>query len=225
MAKILIIEDDLTLLKNVKAWLELENHVIDVVNTGTEAVSHIKIYPYDLIILDLGLPDMSGIEVLETFRQSGGLTPVLILTGKDAIADKAHGLDAGADDYLTKPFHVKELSARIRALLRRPPNVPTNLLTYQDLSLDVQTHKVKRGDRDISLSPKEFSLLEFLMRHPEQVFSSETIVDRVWASFSDVSPESVRTYVTRLRSKIDKDSEVSLIQSIYGVGYKLSCEK
>lgn len=225
MAKILIIEDDLTLLKNVKAWLELENHVIDVVNTGTEAKSHLKIYPYDLIILDLGLPDMSGIEVLETFRKSGGLTPVLILTGKDAIADKAHGLDAGADDYLTKPFHVKELSARIRALLRRQPSVPTNLLTYQDLSLDVQSHKVKRGDREVNLSPKEFSLLEFLMRHPEQVFSSETLVDRVWASFSDVSPESVRTYVTRLRSKIDKDSEVSLIQSIYGVGYKLSCQK
>jgi Response regulators consisting of a CheY-like receiver domain and a winged-helix DNA-binding domain len=225
VAKILIIEDDLTLLKNVKAWLELENHVIDVVNSGTEAIGHIKIYPYDLIILDLGLPDMSGIQVLETFRSNGGLTPVLILTGKDAITDKAHGLDSGADDYLTKPFHVKELSARIRALLRRQPSVPTNLLTYQDLSLDVQSHKVRRGDREINLSPKEFSLLEFLMRHPEQVFSSETIVDRVWASFSDVSPESVRTYVTRLRSKIDKDDDVSLIQSIYGVGYKLSCEK
>jgi len=100
-----------------------------------------------------------------------------------------------------------------------------SLLTYQDLSLDVQTHKVKRGDREVNLSPKEFSLLEFLIRHPEQVFSSEAIVDRVWASFSDVSPESVRTYVTRLRSKIDDDGDVSLIQSVYGVGYKLSSEK
>lgn len=225
MAKILIVEDDLTLADYVKKWLESENHVVDHLDDGQEAISHLKIYEYDVVVLDVGLPGMSGIEVIRTYRQAGGKTPVIFLTGKDSIDDKMTGLDSGGDDYLTKPFNVKELSARIRALLRRTPDVNKDSLTYHDISMDTSTRTVKRGTRDVKLSAKEFALLEFLMRHPEQVFSAQALIDRVWTSYSDVSPESVRTYVTRLRSKIDDKDKPTIIQSLYGAGYKLKWEK
>lgn len=225
MAKILIVEDDLTLADYVKRWLESENHVVDHLDDGQEAISHLKIYEYDVVVLDVGLPGMSGIEVIRTYRQAGGKTPVIFLTGKDSIDDKMTGLDSGGDDYLTKPFNVKELSARIRALLRRTPDVNKDSLTYHDISMDTSTRTVKRGTRDVKLSAKEFALLEFLMRHPEQVFSAQALIDRVWTSYSDVSPESVRTYVTRLRSKIDDKDKPTIIQSLYGAGYKLKWEK
>ncbi|MEZ4487629.1 MAG: response regulator transcription factor [Cyanobacteriota/Melainabacteria group bacterium] len=225
MAKILIVEDDLTLADYVKKWLESENHVVDHLDDGQEAISHLKIYEYDVVVLDVGLPGMSGIEVIRTYRQAGGKTPVIFLTGKDSIDDKMTGLDSGGDDYLTKPFNVKELSARIRALLRRTPDVNKDSLTYHDISMDTSTRTVKRGTRDVKLSAKEFALLEFLMRHPEQVFSAQALIDRVWTSYSDVSPESVRTYVTRLRSKIDDKDKPTIIQSLYGAGYKLKWEE
>ncbi|MCA9817800.1 MAG: response regulator transcription factor [Candidatus Obscuribacterales bacterium] len=225
MAKILIVEDDLTLADYVKRWLESENHVVDHLDDGQEAISHLKIYEYDVVVLDVGLPGMSGIEVIRTYRQAGGKTPVIFLTGKDSIDDKMTGLDSGGDDYLTKPFNVKELSARIRALLRRTPDVNKDSLTYHDISMDTSTRTVKRGTRDVKLSAKEFALLEFLMRHPEQVFSAQALIDRVWTSYSDVSPESVRTYVTRLRSKIDDKDKPTIIQSLYGAGYKLKWEE
>ena len=225
MAKILIVEDDLTLADYVKRWLESENHVVDHLDDGQEAISHLKIYEYDVVVLDVGLPGMSGIEVIRTYRQAGGKTPVIFLTGKDSIDDKMTGLDSGGDDYLTKPFNVKELSARIRALLRRTPDVNKDSLTYHDISMDTSTRTVKRGTRDVKLSAKEFALLEFLMRHPEQVFSAQALIDRVWTSYSDVSPESVQTYVTRLRSKIDDKDKPTIIQSLYGAGYKLKWEE
>ena len=225
MAKILIVEDDLTLADYVKRWLESENHVVDHLDDGQEAISHLKIYEYDVVVLDVGLPGMSGIEVIRTYRQAGGKTPVIFLTGKDSIDDKMTGLDSGGDDYLTKPFNVKELSARIRALLRRTPDVNKDSLTYHDISMDTSTRTVKRGTRDVKLSAKEFALLEFLMRHPEQVFSAQALIDRVWTSYSDVSPESVRTYVTRLRSKIDDKDKPTIILSLYGAGYKLKWEE
>ena len=225
MAKILIVEDDLTLADYVKRWLESENHVVDHLDDGQEAISHLKIYEYDVVVLDVGLPGMSGIEVIRTYRQAGGKTPVIFLTGKDSIDDKMTGLDSGGDDYLTKPFNVKELSARIRTLLRRTPDVNKDSLTYHDISMDTSTRTVKRGTRDVKLSAKEFALLEFLMRHPEQVFSAQALIDRVWTSYSDVSPESVPTYVTRLRSKIDDKDKPTIIQSLYGAGYKLKWEE
>lgn len=225
MAKILIVEDDLTLAEYVKKWLESENHVVDHLNDGQEAISHLKVYDYDVVVLDVGLPGVSGIEVIRAYRQAGGKTPVIFLTGKDSIDDKMTGLDSGGDDYLTKPFNVKELSARVRALLRRTPEVNRDSLAYHDITMDTSTRTVKRGTRDVKLSAKEFALLEFLMRHPEQVFSAQALIDRVWTSYSDVSPESVRTYVTRLRSKIDDKDKPSIIQSLYGAGYKLKWEE
>ncbi len=221
MAKILIVEDDLRLAENIGKWLVLEKHVVEHLEDGQEATDHLRFYPYDLIILDWGLPGVSGIEVLRQYRSHGGIAPVLMLTGRKEVDEKEKGLDAGADDYLTKPFHMRELGARVRALLRRPPEHPGQTLRFGDLTLDTVNHRVMKGDQEIELLPKEFALLQFLMRHPGQVFSPEAIVDRVWASISEVSPESVRTYVTRLRSKIGSAGEESVIKNIHGVGYRL----
>lgn len=223
MAKILIVEDDLDLRAIVEDWLKHEHHVVECASRGNEAVELLNIYPYDLIILDWELPELNGIQILRQFRNRGGRTPVLMLTGKGALDEKETGLDSGADDYLTKPFHMKELSARIRALLRRPAEPGETLITVGDLSLNPTTFAVTRGGAQIKLLPKEFALLEFLMRHPDQVFSAEALLDRVWRSDSDAAPETVRTCIKRLRKKLDSESEESLIQTLHGIGYKLHC--
>lgn len=225
MPKVLLVEDDKVLANNVTQWLEFEHYVVEGVTDGEDALDRLRYYNYDVVILDWGIPKLAGIEVLRSYRAGGGTTPVLMLTGKDTIVDKELGLDSGADDYLTKPFHVKELSARIRALLRRPQPMTGNSLTFNDLELDTLNHTVKKGNKDIRLLPKEFSLLEFFIRHPNQVFSAENIIDRVWNADSEVSPESVRTYVTRLRSKIDVKGQDSIIETVHGVGYKLGPKK
>jgi DNA-binding response OmpR family regulator len=192
------------------------------VHDGEDAVNMLKSYQFDVIILDWQLPKMEGVDVLRNYRTGGGQTPVLMLTGKGAIAEKEVGLDAGADDYLTKPFHMKELSARLRALLRRPGSVTGNVLSARDICLEPSTFRVTKGGADIQLLPKEFALLEFLMRHPNQVFSADALLDRVWKSESNVSPETVRTCLKRLRRKIDTEEQESLIQTLHGVGYKLT---
>lgn len=221
MPKILVVEDDLDLRSIVEDWLRHEHHLVETATKGDEAMELIGIYPYDLIILDWNLPVMSGIQILKKFRQDGGKTPVLMLTGQDLTENIETGLDSGADDYLTKPFHMKELSARIRALLRRPQAVTDNVLRAGDLTLNPRTFAVTKDGADIRLLPKEFALLEFMMRHPNQVFSAEALLDRVWRSENDAAPETVRTCIKRLRRKIDGESENSLIQTLHGVGYKL----
>src|SRR5262249_466480 len=160
---------------------------------------------YDMVVLDVNLPKLSGLDVCKQFRESGGSTPILMLTGKDAIDDKERGLDAGADDYLTKPFHLKELSASVRALLRRPNTFTGDVLRSGDLILETSTFRVSRDGEDIQLSQQEFALLEFLMRNANQVFSPEALLDRVWKSSSDVSPAAIRTHIKMLRKKLDKD--------------------
>jgi DNA-binding response OmpR family regulator len=222
MAKILLVEDDRDLAGMVIDWLKFEHHLVEAVHDGEDAVNMLKSYQFDVIILDWQLPKLEGVDVLRNYRTGGGQTPVLMLTGKGAIAEKEVGLDAGADDYLTKPFHMKELSARLRALLRRPGNVTGNVLSARDICLEPATFRVTKGGADIQLLPKEFALLEFLMRHPNQVFSADALLDRVWKSESNVSPETVRTCLKRLRRKIDTEEQDSLIQTLHGVGYKLS---
>lgn len=221
MAKILIVEDDLDLRQIVEDWLRHDHHLIETATKGDEAMELIGTYPYDLIILDWQLPVYDGIRILKKFRQDGGKTPVLMLTGQDLAEQIEHGLDSGADDYLTKPFHMKELSARVRALLRRPQSIVENVLKVADISLNPRTYAVTKSGADIRLLPKEFALLEFLMRHPNQVFSAEALLDRVWRSENDAAPETVRTCIKRLRRKIDGDNEESVIQTLHGVGYKL----
>ncbi len=221
----MLIDDDMTLRENVKEWLLGDNNTVDLAVDGAEGLSYLKAYYYDAVILDWSMPGLSGIEVLKQFRANGGTAPVLMLTGREATSDKVEGLDSGADDYLTKPFEVKELSSRLRALMRRPSAVANLVLQYENLKLDTVTCTVSRGDRQIRLSPTEYALLECLLRHPESVFSSKALLDRIWSSSSEVSPESIRTFVNRLRAKIDTEGEVPLIQNIYGAGYKLSKQR
>lgn len=222
MAKILLVEDDRDLAGMVLDWLKFEHHLVEAVHSGDEAEDMIKAYQFDVIILDWDLPKVSGVEILRNFRSTGGQTPVLMLTGKSNIQEKELGLDAGADDYLTKPFHMKELSARLRALLRRPAATDGNVLKARNLALEPNNFRVTKNGADIQLLPKEFALLEFLMRHQDQVFSADALLDRVWKSESDVSPETVRTCLKRLRRKIDTEGEGSIIQTLHGVGYKLA---
>jgi len=164
-------------------------------------VENLKFYKYDLVVLDVNLPKLSGLDVCRQFREARGSTPILMLTGKDAIDDKERGLDAGADDYLTKPFHLKELSARVRALLRRPNTFTGDILRSGDLILETSTFRVSRDGEDIQLSQQEFALLEFLMRNANQVFSPEALLDRVWKSSSDISPAAIRTHIKMLRKQ------------------------
>ena len=221
MAKILLIEDDKELAKMVVDWLERESHTIDVVHDGKEGLDRLLYYTFDLAILDWELPSMNGPEICATFRSKAGSTPIIMLTGKSELNDKIAGFDAGADDYLTKPFHPRELSVRLRALLTRPAQRVKDVLVAGDLELDSASHVVRKGGVQLHLMPREFSLLELFMRHPEEPFSAEAILNRVWSSESDVSTEVVKVYVAKLRRKIDDKNGVSKILTVHGVGYKL----
>jgi DNA-binding response OmpR family regulator len=219
VAKILMVEDDLEVCEVVSDWLTEEHHVVDVVNLGQEAIERLRFDKYDVLILDWKLPDLSGIEVCKSFRAKGGTTPVIMLTGRTEISDKETGLDAGADDYLTKPFHPRELSARVRALLRRSADLKQNVLSCGDLVLDPQGFKVTKAGAEISLLPKEFAL--FFLRHPNQVFSPEALLDRVWSAESEASPDTIRVHITKLRGKIDTEGQPSIIKTLHRQGYKM----
>lgn len=222
MAKILFVEDDTDLSGRVNEWLAFEQHAVECVFDGAEATERLKFYQYELVILDWDLPKKPGIEVCKDFRGSGGLTPILMLTGKGTINDKELGLDAGADDYLTKPFHLKELSARIRALLRRPVSSFTGTtLKIGTLEIDPSSHQLTIDGREVNLLPKEYAILEFLMRHPNEVFSPDALLNRVWNSESDASTDTVYTYIKTLRKKISPEAPSSIIKTVHGVGYKL----
>lgn len=226
MAKILVVEDDTTLCKFISEWLALDHHNAEIVNTGDEALSRLKAYEYDLVVLDLELPNVTGIEILKDFRSGGGTTPVLILTGLKKIDDKLTGFDAGADDYLTKPFHGNELRARLKALLRRGGgSYSEDILKVGDLKLDATNYKVTKAGCEIHLRPKEFALLEFLMRHPGRVFQQEALLNRVWATESEATIDALTTCVRRLRQKIDDQGKPSTIRTVHGVGYSLDTEK
>jgi DNA-binding response OmpR family regulator len=221
MVKILLVEDDSDMAATINKWLTSEQHVVETVHNGREGFERLEVCQYDLIILDWQLPEMSGLDICKQFRARQGVTPIIMLTGKSTVADKTSGLDSGADDYLTKPFSMTELSARLRALLRRPPVSTSNVLHVGNLVVDPIKHTVTRNNVRVYLLPKEFALLEFLMRHPEEVFSVEALLQRVWHSDSDASIDAIRTCVKRLRDKIDPGSENSVIETIPRVGYKL----
>jgi len=219
MAKILLVEDDPDLANLVGSVLGVERHTVDVVGDGQTALAQLKLSKYEVIILDWMLPNLSGMEVCRQFREKGGSTPILILTAKSSPEEKETGLDAGADDYLTKPFNAKELAARIRALLRRPQAVSARTLQVGPIVLDPKTVKVYKNGQKLHLLPKEFSLLELFMRYPNQVFSGDALLERVWAAESSASLDTVRTYIKTLRKKIDTEGSASLIRTVHGVGY------
>lgn len=221
MAKILVVEDDPMVVDIVRDWLSLDGHVVDCVADGEEAQFRLKNYQYDLIVLDWELPNVSGLQLCKDFRDRGGLSPVLMLTGRSDLVDKTSGLDSGADDYLTKPFHPEELGSRVRALLRRPAQVLNTRLKARHIEMDVQSRKVFKNGVEISLVPKQFSLLEFLLRHPNQIFSQEALVNRIWSDESEMSPETLRVHLASLRKSIDEEGQPSVIRTVHRVGYVL----
>jgi two-component system, OmpR family, response regulator len=221
MAKILIVEDEVALVDLMRDSLTAQGFLLDHVDDGDKAIAQLKYNHYDLIILDWSLPGADGLTILKAYRDNGGQSPVLMLTGKRKLEDKETGLESGADDYLTKPFHVRELIARIKALLRRKVVAPAGMLTAGGIELDSSARRVFRDGKELLLLPKEFALLEFLMKHPSEVFSAEALIQRVWPTDSEATPAAIRIYVTRLRKKIDNDETSSLITTVHGVGYRL----
>ena len=221
--RILIVEDEHKIANSIKKGLEQESYAVDVVFTGQEGYDVASTEEYDLIVLDLLLPGMDGIEVCSKLRERQIHTPILMLTAKGQVEDKITGLDAGADDYLTKPFAFEELLARIRALTRRPKNSLGIILSVEDLTLNTATYQVKRDNKIIPLSSKEYALLEYLMRHPKQTLTKEQIINHVWDYDADVLPNSVEVYIGYLRNKIDKpfSEKPVLIQTVRGFGYKV----
>ena len=221
MAKILLVEDERDLAQLIARWLRNDHHLVETLENGNDAYNTIQVNKYDVIILDIMLPGMSGLEVCRQYRKSRGTTPILMLTAKNTIEDKEFGLDHGADDYMTKPFALKELAARVRALLRRGNSLPSNKLTIRDIDIDPVDYSVTKNGKAIRLLPQEFRLLEFLARHPNQVFSAEELLARVWESDTPAMIDTVRGHIKRIRQKLDSPSENSIITNVYGVGYKL----
>jgi len=221
MAKILVVEDEQDLATLMRNWLEREHYLVEVVDDGLAALHQMRVSKFDLIILDLMLPGLNGMDVCRLFRQSHGTTPILMLTAKDSIEETEAGLDAGADDYLTKPFHFKVLAARLRALLRRGANATDYRLRVDDIVVDTSEYKVTKGGQEVHLLPKEFRLLEFLLRHRNQVFNAEELLTSVWESDSDALVDTVRGHIKRLRKKLDTPGRRSIISTVYGLGYKL----
>lgn len=220
MAKILVVEDDIAVSESLKAWLETEKHRVDTVSDGIKALEFLKTYDYDLLILDWQLPGCEGIEVCRQYRSDGGDAYIVMLTGQSSIEHKESGLETGADDYVTKPFDARELSARIKALLRRPAVIASNVVKVNDLSLDLKNHQATVAGQPLKLMPLEFSLLEFMVRHPQEVFSCDALLKRVWTADSDVGQESVYTCITRIRRKLKATGHAHLIETVHGVGYK-----
>lgn len=219
--RILIIEDDHKIANSVRKGLQNQSYAVDVCYDGLEGLNTAKNTDYDLIILDRMLPSMDGLDILTTLRKDNNHTPVLLLTAKDHVLERAAGLNAGADDYLVKPFAFVELIARVRALLRRPQQTQDIKLTYRDVVLDPDTFTVTRAGKQIVLSQKEFALLEYLMNNPGRVLSKEAIMEHVWDYDSDILPNTIEVYIGYLRTKIDKPfiKSPALIHTRRGFGY------
>ena len=220
--RILVVDDDKAVRESLRRALILEGYQVELAADGAEALKSLTQASPDAVILDLGLPDIDGLEVCRRFRSLGDRTPVLILTARDAVNDRVEGLDAGADDYLVKPFDLAELFARLRALLRRrAPVEDSEVLRFEDLSLDLSAREALRGERVIDLTKIEFDLLELFMLHPRQVLTRELILDQVWGYDFDSGTNSLAVYVGYLRRKTEEGGEPRLLQTVRGVGYVL----
>jgi two-component system OmpR family response regulator len=219
--RVLVVEDEVKMAGLLKRGLEEEGYAVDVAGTGSEALWLGTENPYDAIVLDVMLPDLDGFEVCRQLREGGRWPPVLMLTARDAVPDRVTGLDAGADDYLTKPFSFTELFARLRALMRRGANERPTVLREGDISLDPATRKVTRGDAPIDLTAKEFALLEYFMRHAGEVLSRARLIEHVWDFAYDGDSNVVDVYVRYLRQKIDRPFGRNTIETVRGTGYRL----
>ena len=223
--RILVIEDEPKIAQAVKQGLELKGFAVDMVHDADSGLSYAVDPDYDAIVLDRMLPgSMDGVALCQKLRADGISTPIIMLTARGTIGDRVEGLNSGADDYLIKPFSFDELTARVRALLRRPPAQVGTSLEVGDLHLDTTSYEVKRGDQPIKLSHKEFALLEYFMHHPDQVITKDMLINHVWDEAADILPNTIEVYVGYLRNKIDRPfpKDKPLLHTLRGFGYKLS---
>jgi DNA-binding response OmpR family regulator len=222
--RLLVVEDERALARHLQRGLEEAAWTVDVCDRVEEAWRLVLLSPYDLVLLDLGLPDQDGSDLLRRMRAAGHSTPVLILTARGAVDDRIAGLNAGADDYMSKPFAFGELLARINALHRRGHQRDLVSLQVADLALDVRRRQARRGDRRIDLTAREFSLLEFLMRHAGEVVTRSMLADHVWGERYDSLSNLIEVFVNRLRRKLEADGAPRLLHTVRGAGYVLSAE-
>jgi len=221
--RILVIEDDKKVAGFLKKGLKEECHSVDVCFDGEEGCEYAEIEEYDLIILDVMLPKKDGLQVCKELRQKSVLTPIIMLTARDAVEDKVIGLQEGADDYITKPFSFQELLARIQSLQRRSQDyiTKTNSLKVKDLELDPVSHKVTRAGKRITLTGKEYALLEYLMRNKGRIITQSMIIDQVWDMNQETASNVVSVFINHLREKIDKEFDIKLIHTVRGMGYRI----
>jgi len=219
--RVLVVDDDPNVLRVMKRGLVYAGYGVDEADSGETALAAARERAPDLVILDVMLPGLDGLEVCRRLRTASPQLPILLLTARDRVPDRVAGLDAGADDYLVKPFAFDELLARVRALLRRTRSGEGEVYRHADLAIDPATREVRRGDRTIELTAREYDLLEFMTRHARQVFSRETIFERVWGSDFMGESNVIDVVVMRLREKLEADGEPRLIQTVRGVGYTL----
>lgn len=222
--RILVVEDEPGIANFVRQGLMEAGYAVDLAWDGREGLDYALAADYDVLVLDIMLPKMDGLELLRELRRLGDKTPVLMLTARDTVDNRVEGLDAGADDYLVKPFAFPELLARVRALLRRPPLQVGTILQVGDLEMDTAKREVRRNDRPIELSPREYAVLEYLMRHPNQVLTRTQISEHVWNFEFFNESNVVDVYVGYLRRKIDQGENLPLIHTVRGVGYRMSEE-
>jgi two-component system OmpR family response regulator len=219
--RVLVVEDDVKMAAAIRRGLRFEGVVVDVAGGGEEAIRRVGATEYDAVLLDVMLPDLDGFETCRRLRRQGAWVPILMLTARDAVDDRVRGLDTGADDYLTKPFSLAELLARLRALARRGPVERPAVLEVGDLRLDPATHEVWRGEHRIELSAREFGLLEAFMRRPGQVLTQLQLLEAAWDLGYEQRSNVVEVYVRYLREKIDRPFDVRSIETVRGVGYRL----
>lgn len=220
--RILIVEDDDRIAKPLAEFLRRQHHIVDITTDGLEAWEWSQSTLYELILLDLMLPKLDGITLCQRLRTASSNVLILMLTARDTTGDKIIGLDAGADDYLIKPFDLKELAARIRALARRTPEIRPQILTHGDLQLDPATQQVTYAGNIILLTPKEYMILEYFLRNPNQVITRSIIIDQLWEFDKSTGEGSIKTHITNLRNKLRAcGSSEELIENIYGIGYRL----
>ena len=222
--RLLIVEDERGIASALRQGLSESGYAVDVARDGMEARDYVLATTYDIILLDILLPKLDGLSLLRDLRARGLAMPILLLTARDAVDDRVAGLDAGADDYLVKPFSFSELLARIRALLRRPVLKTTNRLTAGDIAMDLSARSVTRGAQPVVLTPREFAMLEYLLRHPGQALSRSQIAERVWSWEFHGETNIVDVYVGYLRRKLDRAGEPSNIETLRGYGYRLRDE-
>lgn len=219
--RILIVEDEPRMAALIRQGLEEEAYAVDVVGNGREVLPWVQSADYDIILLDIMLPGMNGVDVCRQLRGEGFTMPIIMLTARDTMPDKIKGLDSGADDYLVKPFAIEELTARLRALARREGPSKSNKLVIADLSLDPATKLAQRGSAVIELTAKEYALLETLMRHPQQVLSREQIIEHVWNMEFESGSKLIEVYISNLRKKIDDGHPIKLLHTVRGLGYRI----